>query len=221
VWSDNEQLKYNSDHVTFIYKECLGFPSDSLFRFDTFLTVENFLLDYDYVYFINSNAVITDYVGEEVIPDDTGLVVAEWPIKHKWLSSPCFYNYERNKSSLAYIPPFASPYKYFMGGFNGGKAVDYLKLIHILSKNIHIDYDNGILACSYDESHLNKYCHDNVCKVLPYGFASPEEWGRNHDTRIVFRHKGILDSNKNRAQGLKGRIIRTLYLIKKAISWYF
>ena len=41
VWSDDNRLSEGHDDVHLIYKECEGFPADSLFRFRMFLQVKD------------------------------------------------------------------------------------------------------------------------------------------------------------------------------------
>ena len=222
VWSDQDDLTHGLSNVFFTHKECGGFPADSLFRFYIFLQAEDKLKNCDYLYYINANANIIKEIGSEILPDASQLVAVEWPVKYRLLSSSVFYHYERNPKSLAYVKPFDGPYKYYMGGLNGGTAEAYLTMIHELSENIKVDYSNGIIACSNDESHLNRYLHDNLCKVLPYGYCWPEEWNSPSNTKILFRNKIKLDSyfNKGRNIGAWGRIERLWYLTTRALRWY-
>lgn len=222
VWSDNDNLTLGLNNVHFIHKECAGFPADSLFRYDIFLQAEGMMKQCDYLYYINANAIIVGEIGEEILPDNTGLLSAEWPIKSRLLKSPVFYHYERNKQSLAYIKPFDRPYKYYMGGLNGGTCEAYLKMIHKLADNIRKDYENGIIACSNDESHLNRYLHEHPNKCMPYGYAWPEEWVTELEPKIIYRSKTRLNGyfNKGRKSGLYGRICRMCYLSTRVLRWY-
>ena len=83
VWSDDINIADGCDNVVVIYKECVGFPADSLFRFDMFLQVENDLKTYDYIYFFNANSEIRLSIGEEILPDESGLVIVVWPGKRE------------------------------------------------------------------------------------------------------------------------------------------
>jgi hypothetical protein len=104
VWTDDDHLADGLDDVRVIHKECAGFPADSLFRFDMFLQAENTLKTFDYIFFIQSNAMFLKPVGNEILPDDSGLSMGIWG--GKMLKRPvCLYPYERNKKSLAYVAP--------------------------------------------------------------------------------------------------------------------
>ena len=55
VFTDEMQL-CTYDNVHLIFKKCQGFPADSLFRFEMFLSIKEQLEAFDYIYFFNSNA---------------------------------------------------------------------------------------------------------------------------------------------------------------------
>ena len=101
VFSDDDKLsKYPK--VYFVYTECKGFPFDSLFRFEMFLQVKDQLNQFDYVYFMNSNALFLKPVDDEILPDRTGLAMGIHPGKRE-RQHPMFYPYERNRKSLSYV----------------------------------------------------------------------------------------------------------------------
>jgi len=50
VFTDN--IIDSSENVTIIDKKCEGFPNDSLFRFDMFLSIKDKLENYDYIFFL-------------------------------------------------------------------------------------------------------------------------------------------------------------------------
>lgn len=224
VFTDDIQLT-EAQNVHLFYRQCAGFPADSLFRFDMFMQVRSQLEEFDYIFFFNSNAAFLQPVGHEILPSSQErLVGAEWPGKSKPFKHPAFYPYEHNKKSLAYIGPYEKkPYLYYMGGLNGGIASDYLTMIDILAKNIRKDYENGIVALVHDESHINRYFRDHYCKALSSEYCYPEEWIKPGDSpKIIFRDKVKIDSyfNKGRDHSLKGKIKKGLEVMKRAISWY-
>lgn len=226
IFTDSPSSFPKTDNLTIINKKCEGFPLDSLLRFDMFLRVKNELLDADYVFFFNSNAEFKAPIGIDILPEKgkETLVAAEWPCKRKPFNHPMFYPYERNKKSTAYIPPFEKhPYKYYMGGINGGESKAYVKMIETLAANIREDYNKGIIACVHDESHINKYFRSHTCKVLTPEYCIPEEWVKEgFQPKIIFRNKVKVDSyfNKGRDHSFKGRLQKTIRIIKRAICWY-
>ena len=221
VWTDDTSLASLGENIIVFQKECHGFPFDSLFRFDMFLQAGDLLEKEDYVFFFNSNAEFKAEVGEEILPDESGLTAALWPGK-RMRQNPVFYPYERNKQSLAYIPPFHPPYRYFMGGLNGGTSKEYLKMVRILSGNIRKDYENGIIAVVHDESHINAYFRHHPCKIIGPEYCWPEEWVTEMNPKMVFRDKVILDPyfNKGRNRSLWGMAKKGFEKVVKAIQWY-
>ena len=74
VWTDDDQLAVGHPDVHIYHKDCAGFPADSLFRFEMFMQAEEQLKKYDYIYFINANALFLKPVGEEILPDDIAAI---------------------------------------------------------------------------------------------------------------------------------------------------
>lgn len=221
VFTDDEKIKDSCD-VHIIRRECQGFPYDTLYRFEMFNSIKDQLNSFDYIYFINSNAELIADVGEEILPDSTGITAIRWP-KQKPCSLSFFYPYERNKRSTAYMPPLDGPYTYFMGGFYGGTQTAFLNMSEQLAEAIRTDVQNGIIACRNDESYLNKYLHLHKCKELPKGYCCPEEWiSTPSHSRIIFRNKVILDTyfNKGRDNSLSGKAQKAIVVIWNAIRWY-
>lgn len=220
VWTDDDRLADGFANVTIMHKECAGFPADSLFRFEMFLQVGDELKKYDYIYFMNSNAQFIKPVGEEILPDETGLAMGRWAgiREHQ---HPMFYPYERNKKSLAYVAPYKSPYIYFMGGLNGGTPDSYLEMVRTLAKNIRTDFDNGIIAKFHDESHINAYLRMHKCKVLSTSLNQPEE-DATPDAKMIFREKTHIDPyfNKNRKFTLLARVKKACDVVWCIIRWY-
>lgn len=220
VWTDDDKLAEGCSNVRVIHKECAGFPADSLFRFEMFLQAEAELKKFDYLYFFNANAIFLKPIGEEILPDETGLAMGRWPGKREH-QHPMFYPYERNKKSLAYIPPYGDNYIYFMGGLNGGRSEVYLQMVHALAENIRKDYERGIIAKFHDESHINAYLRTHQCKVLsttlnqPEGSATPE-------AKMILREKTYIDPyfNKNRKTSMMARMKKGVLVLFDIVRWY-
>jgi len=220
VWTDDDHLADGLNNVTVIHKECAGFPADSLFRFEMFMQVEDKLKDFDYIYFMNSNALFLKPVGDEILPDKTGLAMGIWRGKRE-RQHPMFYPYERNMKSLAYVAPYKNPYIYFMGGLNGGTSEKYLEMVRTLAKNIREDYNHGIIAKFHDESHINAYMRCHSCKILSGDLNRPEE-SMTPETKMIFREKTHIDPyfNKNRKFSKSAKIKKACGIVWDIIRWY-
>lgn len=219
VFTDDLSLS-KSDKVHLFPKECKGFPLDSLFRFDMFLSIKEELRDFDYLYFFNANMQFVSPVGIEFLPKHQGIAAVIHPGFYR---RPSFLlPYERNKKSTAYIPPFKKRYKYYMGSLNGGTFEAYFELIQKCSENTHIDYNKGIIAMVHDESHLNKYLSEHDCWELSPAYAYPEGWKMPFEPKIILRDKVKLDPyfNKGRDRSLNGRIKKGFRILRRAIIWY-
>jgi hypothetical protein len=173
VFTDAKQLYAEGSHkVQKIYKETLGWPYNTLFRFKMFLGVEEDLQKCDYLFFFNANIVFVDKIGDDILPGEAngGLLAVKHP--GFWDKPRSAFPYDSNESSTAYIPQDEGEH-YFMGGFNGGQSGPYLQLIKTLNNNIHADIGKDVIALWHDESHLNKYMLDKKPKILSpaYGFV--------------------------------------------------
>lgn len=219
----------NKPNVHITERKCQGFPADSLFRFEYFLQVKDEISKFDYIYFFNANAEFKQPVGDELLPDETGLAMGLWYIMEKpWWNPwrvfdlPAFFSYERNRKSLAYIPPYGKDYKHFMGGLNGGRSQEYLKMIETLAHNIRDDYNRGVIAIAHDQSHINAYMRSHPCKIIPREYCWPEEWPASFAPKIVFRDKKILGGEflKGRQESRWGMVKRNFRRLKNAVRWY-
>lgn len=130
VFTDSKELyKENEiDRIHKIYQENLGWPYNTLMRFDMFLRVEKELEKFDYIFFTNANV---EFLQEVLfLPTKEQLIVVNHPGFYN--KEPQDFTYDRNPKSLAYIP-FPNDTKskntfygkiegkhYVFGAFNGG-----------------------------------------------------------------------------------------------------
>ena len=217
VWTDTDEFNRWANVKVYPHK-CMGFPLDSLFRFEMFLEAKDDLKNFDYIYFFNANAKFIEDVGYEILPDDSGLACRIWKNP---VNNPMFYCIEKDKHSTAYVPPYDGPYLNYSGGINAGTYAAFLKMTEELAKNIRTDWNNGIIAKAHDQSHLNHYFHYHKCKIITHDYCMPGEMVTDNDhPKIIFRPKKDRDFNKktqkNQWQHIKSR---AKYLLE-GISWY-
>src|SRR3990167_7574020 len=79
--------------------EPVEWPMPTLLRYNMFLQQEEELSKYDYIFYIDVDMRITDWIGEEILGD--GLTAAEHPMYA--LRSNYYPPYEPNPDSSAYI----------------------------------------------------------------------------------------------------------------------
>ncbi len=172
-------------------QEAYPWPFATLRRFEIFLTQEERLKTFDYVFFFNANAQIVSPITRDMF-----LPRAEQGEELLFVQHPAFYNlpnyeftYDRNFHSKAFIPMGFGKY-YVCGGINGGKASAFLKMCHILDRNIRKDQKKNVIALWHDESHINRYIvtHRNF-RILDPSFCWPEGWNLPFTCRILIRDK--------------------------------
>lgn len=222
VFSDHKELE-EFPKVHFVYKECEGFPKDSLYRFRTFLTVEKELQNYDYVFFFNSNMKFVAQVDDGVLPRaEDGYLCCLDADYDKVYPHPSFYPYERRKQSKAYVPRGRSSYRYYHAGVNGGRTNEYLDMCRALKVNIEQDNQNGIIAIYHDESHINKYFTEHPCLSLHKEYGTAEGTPNQINTKIIIVDKTKFSSyfNKGRSDSVWGKMKKAFWMVKHIISWY-
>lgn len=192
VFTDSPSIQKKSNIHTY-FKTPEGFPTDSIKRFELFLSIQENLQEMDYVYFLNANMDFVQKVGKEILPaaSSSGLV---------GLLHPGYFNsstdelpYERDPNSTAFIPYIKNhTYQYFMGSFNGGRTNSFLEMCETCYNNILEDAKHGIMACFHDESHINAYflLRDVLALSPEYGF--PEDMEAPFVSKII-----ILDKAKH------------------------
>lgn len=212
VFTDNDISPVN-ERVHPIHQEKLGWPYDTLMRFKMFHSIDDRLKYFDLIFFLNANMRFLTPVTDEILPSKKeGLLM----VKH-----PGFFNkerkeftYETNPLSLAYISENEGEH-YFMGGFNGGWANDYLTLIETLNSNINKDLQNGIIALWHDESHLNSYMIGKRAKILNPDHGYPEGWEIPFEKKVIILDKSKLGGHSFLREETKGSFFkRVLYKIR-------
>lgn len=203
--------------VTIFPTEPIDWPMPTLLRYNLFLQQEEQLRDFDYVFYIDVDMKIVDWVGEEILGD--GLTAAEHPMYS--LKTNFYPPYEPNPDSAAYIKRPGKviiddtgkqrfkPY-YYAGGFQGGKTEDFIKAMKSMRKNIDDDLGRNYIAIWNDESHWNKYLSENTPSVvLDPGYIYPDSlidsyyvrqvWGRNYSPKIMTLTKRFTTSKEGGA----------------------
>ncbi|MGN1063096.1 MAG: family 6 glucosyltransferase [Alphaproteobacteria bacterium] len=175
IFTDDTTIDF-PDNVTRVERAWHPWPLDTLDRFEMFLSIQDQLKKYDYIYFFNANAEVVSDVGTEVFPSaDQGIMVT-WHPGYYRLKNPADYPYDRNEHSTAYIPMGAGKY-YVQGGFNGGRTQDVLKMYRLLHQDVQENIRRQITARWHDESHLNHYILDkNPLVMTPNYIWATFDW---------------------------------------------
>lgn len=198
----NGVLDIRKKGVKIFPTEPVEWPLPTLLRYNLFLQQEEYIKDFDYLFYIDVDMRITDWIGEEILGD--GLTAAQHPMYalRRNLIAP----YEDNPESTAYIPRTGRFTEidgkrmfeplYYAGGFQGGKTVDWIKAMKVMRANTEKDFNNNYIARWNDESHWNKYLSEVTPKVvLSPSYIYPDSliseyyvkqvWGRNFSPKIM------------------------------------
>lgn len=174
VFTDSKKLKFNDkENVHSIYQKKLGWPYDSMMRFEMFYRRKPMLEKCDYLYFLNINLICKKQIGEEIIPtaaNDWFMVCTHSGYYNKSVEN---FPYDRNQNCTAFIP-YGEGKHYAPGGFNGGRSLEFLSFCETCAKNVRIDLKNKIIALWHDESHLNKYILDKNPLIMPINYMYPK-----------------------------------------------
>lgn len=161
------------DNIIITYQKRLGWPFDTLKRFEVYRNHKDLFASTDYMFATDADMLFVGLEGDEILGDR---VATNHPGFEKniplWGSEP---PYDRNPQSTAYIPYDEGIY-YFAGGFYGGSTKEFIRMMDIVVHNIMTDLDNhNYIAAWHDESHLNRYFIDNKPSIiLDRSYCYPE-----------------------------------------------
>jgi histo-blood group ABO system transferase len=182
----NQNIEISTNrNLVIIDTEHKDWPWMTLGRYKIFSNKSNILSEVDYLYYCDVDMLFVSEVGDEILSDR---VATQHPGYYERRGTP-----EINPKSLACVYPYENM-QYFAGGFNGGTSDEYLKMANYLSKNIDIDYNNGIIAVWHDESHMNRYFIDNQpTKILDPSYCYPESWNIPFNKKLLALDKNHSD----------------------------
>ncbi|MDE3046077.1 MAG: hypothetical protein KGJ02_05485 [Verrucomicrobiota bacterium] len=165
------------EDVVRIEQRHLGWPYDTMMRYQVYFDHWQSLSNQDYLFACDADMLFVDEVGEEILEKRVATLHPGFVGKRG--------SYETDSRSKAYIRKKEGLY-YFAGGFYGGERDSFF---HILRTNIdHIkdDLKRGIIAVWHDESHWNRYCIDfPPTLILPPSYCYPENWRRPSAKKLL------------------------------------
>ncbi len=192
VFTD-KKFNIKNSNIEYIYTKKIGWPYDTLYRFNFFSKITDKLICFDYIFFFNANALILKEINSEILPLDKDFVA---PLH------PCFigkdidqFPFERNILSKAFIDKYDGLY-YFQACLFGGKSSNFIELINEIYQNIETDLSNNFIAIWHDESHLNKYLIDKKVKILDSSYIYPENFIDPYKNKIIMRDKNMLGGHE-------------------------
>ncbi len=177
VFTDNNialKEQDESSNIQFIYQKRLGWPYDTLLRFDVYLKNQVSFADMDYIFATDADMLFVNYMGDEILGKHVGTQHPGHNGKNPLWSAPGSISYETNPISTAYISHEEGEH-YFAGGFYGGSYDGFFSMLTILMKRINADFVKDYIAVWHDESHLNRFFIDFPPEViLDRSYCYPE-----------------------------------------------
>lgn len=201
VFTDAEHLYGGeSSDVHLIFQKRLGWPYDTLMKFEMFSRITDELNRFDYIFFFNSNSYCKRRITEkEFLPEKENLLFVQHPGMYNKPAEE--YTYERDEKSLAYIPAGEGTV-YVCGGINGGRTEAFLQLILELKHRIEEDEKRGVIAIYHDESHINRYVYEKMdYKLLSPAYGYPEGWRIPFPKKIILLDKSKYFNDRALKQG--------------------
>lgn len=170
IITDSEFSNNNKKNVNVIYKQRNGWPLDCLLRPQYSYELENKTKHLDYIYFFNANMSIYTEIGEEILPNESGLIGVEHPCyTHR---NNKMFTYDRNSLTEAYIPEGEGQI-YYQACLWGGTVDAFMKLSKTIQDWTNKDLNNKVEPIWLDESYLNKYFLLYPPKLLSSLYAWP------------------------------------------------
>lgn len=178
------------------YRKRMGWPYDTLLRWDQICSIQDKLSTYDYIVFCNANMEFLDSVEAKCLEN------ADFTL---WSTSteeelPDKMPLERRSESRAYVPYGGEIEKYVSGRFILGKADFFLEMSRILRDWTAQDLGNGVIPVWHDESMENAYFYhySSYFRIRYVGseFAAIEELLKEGEqTHAIFRNKDRYGGN--------------------------
>lgn len=174
--------QYKHENVTVLPHTKVGWPWDSMNRYDLYYKNKDHFKDIDYIFACDADLLFIGDINSSILSERVAL-------KHPHFDNKRGVYEMRNNLSKAYISPNEGEH-YFYGAFLGGSKDEFLKMCQILNTNINSDKQMDYVAEIIDESHVNRYFIDNKpTTILNSKFGSPQEWGFNNETKILYLMK--------------------------------
>jgi len=203
LFTDNTDLVIDSTRGCLIATEIphLPFPYPTLYRYK-WMTENRDVFMADNLYYIDVDMLFENTVGEEILPNESGLVAVRHPGYH---ISKGWGSRKTHSRSMAYLNP-THWHDYYCGGFQGGTRSEYLYAADVMRIRITTDettaamigytHNNSILAEYHDETHWNYHLKHHGFKELTPEYCMVEQmelrkkWGIDNLTpRIIALQK--------------------------------
>ena len=179
------------DDIKVYHQEHLEWPYITLKRFEIINKAKTFIKDFDWVVFIDADAIPVSEITEEEFFSDKPFFGVHHPCHALGMPPHTEYPgaFETNPKSRAHVTPDDDTTMYWQGCLWGGRVPEVMDMIVELDRRTHEDLKKDVIAQWHDESHLNKFYVENRDDVHVVGpeCAFPEVFTEqcHFDPKIV------------------------------------
>lgn len=166
-----EKIPVGCSHIVIQHEQ---WPGPTLHRFSTMLKAKFWLIEYDYICYVDADSTFVGQVNERDAFNDLSFVKFPRPETASWP-----FGWELNENSVAYLPE-SERHHYVSGHFSMGakdKYLDYLIKCEAWQKT---DEAAGLIPKFNDEAYSNFYAAQNPFYLLPSGYCSVPCWGEKN-----------------------------------------
>lgn len=163
-------------------------PYVTLERFKTFLEHDNVLQLYNYIFYVDVDALFIKNISfKQFLLDHVTMVFT----RHCGFPNGGWGSPNVDPNSKAYFDYSKAQFDYCMGGFWGGSWIEFYKMCEKLNRNIETDKANGVMAEWHDESHMNHYINHALVNmtIMPPTFFMAEEMESAYETAYILALK--------------------------------
>lgn len=154
------------DDIVRIQQDRLGWPYDTMMRFEMYFNARDALQDMDYLFAVDADMRFENMVGDEILSERVATQHPGYVGRRG--------TYETRRQSAAFVDR-SQGLHYFAGGFNGGSRDEFLTMAYTIATQVETDLSNQLIAIWHDESHLNRYFVDNPpTTILSPSYCYPE-----------------------------------------------
>lgn len=159
----------------------LGWPYDTMMRYQVYLDHWDQLSGQDYLFACDADMLFVDEVGDEILGERVATLHPGFVGKRG--------SYETDPHSKACIGSDEGEL-YFAGGFYGAAKEAFHHILKTTLERIHDDLSRGIIAVWHDESHWNRYCIDfPPTLILTPSYCYPEYWNLPYSKKLLALEK--------------------------------
>ncbi len=193
---DKELIQKKDDRIHLFYCGKMGWPYDTLLRWNRICEIQDLLEEYDYIVFCNANMEFLSEIQSQIFE---GTDFTLWSsTKDSDVSDQL--PLERRPESKAYIPYGTPVQKYVAGGYILGKSELFLRMSRELRDWTAQDLKNGIIPIWHDESLENAYFYhyrnDVTVKMIGPELINMEEFVKDGlKPCAIFRNKDRYGGN--------------------------